>query len=338
MYNSQQKSQSLNALKLDADHPLVSAATKISPSPDWFTGFYDVSFLDTSSNTWFASIEIGTFPFDAGTDSGTSYRSDDAPTDPQRVITRIDAGDGTAEGRGMPKDGIFVSPGGSSVLPVAKWTCSVAAAVATPTAASVTPTRPAPDGSFEPAAKPTTTPKTSLPPTDATTAGPIAKPTADPTASPTGKPTKGTTGPPTSIPTANAVPTSRPTANVIPFSVVETKAGSVPSSDAIGVSCMITNQWTASRHPKDYPTGNASWSPMVVASHSDEFQMWENGQPSSAGVRSIAMVQFAHLCFVSMLCVCLLIAILYEHPIDWKTGSHDWRAHDCRRRGCVGLS
>lgn len=278
MYNAQQESFSLNAITVDADHPFISAATKISPSPDWFTGFADLSILDTSSNTWLASIEIDSYPWDAGTDSGTFYRSENEPTDPPRVITRIEAETDTAESRGLPQDGVFLSPDGSTVLPVGKWTCSIAA-VSTPTASSGSSTTP-------PTAAPVSSPPT-VPPTVGSTATPTGGPTDAPTAKPTGSP-----------------PTARPTDNVIPFKVVSTVAGDVPSFDPIGVSCMIMNEWTISRHPPDYPTGKAQWSPMVVASHSDEFQMWENGQPASAGVRSLAMVRPNESSIV--LCVVLL--------------------------------
>lgn len=296
LYNAQQQSQSLSALSVDADHPFISTVTKISPSPDWFTGFTDLSILDTSSNTWLASIEIDTFPWDAGTDSGAVYRSENIPTDPLRNITRIQVEDGTAESRGLPQNGIFVSQGGTNVLPVAKWTCSIAAVPPPPTTASSPDPTTAPPGST---LDPTTSPGSS-PPTVPPSAAPTAAPSAGPTASPSAKPTTGATNP----------PTARPTEKVDPFRLISATAGSVPSFNPIGVSCKIMNEWTKARHPKDYPTDKVRWSPMVVASHSQEFQMWKNGQSASAGVRSLAMVR-SNSCLVCFSRCCTIVHITH---------------------------
>lgn len=264
-YNTQQQSQSLPALIVDAEHSLISSATKISPSPDWFTGFADLNILDNASNTWLASFDIDTYPFDAGTDSGPLYRSENDPTVQPRSITRIIVDGETAIARGLPEKGVFVSPDGTTVLPVAKWVCSTTA-IESPTVASGASVEPtdAPDASLVPTAAPTSQ--------DATTLAPTATPIATPTASPS----DGTT--------------ERPTDDIIPYFVSVTK-GNVPSSTIIGVTCTIMNEWTITRHPSDYPTDEASWSPMVLASHSQDFQMWENGQPASAGVRSLSMVR-----------------------------------------------
>ena len=285
---------------VDADHPRISTVTKISPSPDWFTGFADYSILDFESNTWLASMEIDTYPFDAGTASGKFYRSESTPTNPQRNITRILAEGGTTQARGLPEDGIFIGPDGTEVLPVGKWTCSIAAATSPSTA---------PDS---PTASPTTSVNVSE------TVAPVSTtPTIPPTTGPNAIPTAAPTVPPTDV--AMNQPTGGPTALVIPYKVTSSVKGSVPSSDAIGVSCMIMNEWTSSRHPKDYPSDKASWSPMVVASHSNDFQMWENGQPASAGVRSLAMVRFLiqHFRFADNACI---LCSRRLHPfIVWQT-------------------
>jgi len=276
MFNAEQQSQSLLPLTVDADHSFISTISKISPSPDWFSGFTDYSILDRDAGTWLSSVEIDTYPWDAGTDSGAVYRSSDTPTDPPRVITRIQVDTETAEARGLPREGIFVNTDGS-VLPVAKWICTISG-VATPTDAADSST-----------AAPTVSESV------ATTASPVSSPpSVSPTASPSGTPTKAPNVAPTATPTTGQTntPTAAPTEKVDPFQVVSATPGGVSSSDAIGVTCMIMNEWTVSRHPKDYPTGNATWSPMVVASHSEAFQMWERGQLASSGVRSVAEVRF----------------------------------------------
>ncbi len=64
--------------------PLVSVVTMIAPSPDWFVG---VSSLDMREDgAWADEIVIEVFPWDAGTDSGTTYSAANAPTDPAESI------------------------------------------------------------------------------------------------------------------------------------------------------------------------------------------------------------------------------------------------------------
>jgi len=56
----------------------VSFISRISPSPDWFVGISSESFLE-SDNSLVESIGFRLYPIDGGTDSGTTYTSDDAP-------------------------------------------------------------------------------------------------------------------------------------------------------------------------------------------------------------------------------------------------------------------
>ena len=69
-------------------HPLVSAVTMLAPSPDWFVGIHDVSLLDERGN-WIPEITVDLFAYDAGTDSGTAFRSIDEVTDPAVPIFPI---------------------------------------------------------------------------------------------------------------------------------------------------------------------------------------------------------------------------------------------------------
>lgn len=47
------------------DFPLVSAATKILPSPDWFVGVDSISSLCTGDH-WISSLSVPVYPHDAG--------------------------------------------------------------------------------------------------------------------------------------------------------------------------------------------------------------------------------------------------------------------------------
>jgi hypothetical protein len=75
---------------LTKDHPLVSLAVNLSPSPDWFAGVSGLSLLEEEG--WVEHKVVELFAYDAGTDSGADFTSPDSPTDPPQPIRRITAG------------------------------------------------------------------------------------------------------------------------------------------------------------------------------------------------------------------------------------------------------
>jgi hypothetical protein len=60
----------------------------IAPSPDWFVGVSALNML--RDNEWADEIVVELHPYDAGTDSGTTYDARDADTVPPAPISRID--------------------------------------------------------------------------------------------------------------------------------------------------------------------------------------------------------------------------------------------------------
>lgn len=78
----------IDEIELTADFPLVTLATMIAPSPDWFVGISGESLLD-ESNQWAAEKTFTLYPYDAGTDSGIDYTSPDADTDPAALIHSV---------------------------------------------------------------------------------------------------------------------------------------------------------------------------------------------------------------------------------------------------------
>ena len=80
--------------RVSDSHPLISMATMIAPSPDWFIGFHDVDLRD--GGDWVGEATMDAWPYDAGTDSGTTYRSPDEVTEPFEPMFRIT--DGVMEG------------------------------------------------------------------------------------------------------------------------------------------------------------------------------------------------------------------------------------------------
>ena len=75
-------------IKVSENYPLVTLVTMIAPSPDWFVG---VNSLPLYQNGEFVNETIITlYAYDAGTDSGTNYTSEDNPTDPPVPIFQIE--------------------------------------------------------------------------------------------------------------------------------------------------------------------------------------------------------------------------------------------------------
>ena len=114
--------QTIEAIRLDAAHTYITSISAMIPSPDWFSGFSDFNALDDNTDTWYQSFVLEVYPWDAGTDSGTTYKANDEATSPPEGIFQLTVD--TA-----PGSGVFVSEDpspsiGLAVLPVAKWSCT----------------------------------------------------------------------------------------------------------------------------------------------------------------------------------------------------------------------
>lgn len=103
------------SLEVDSEHPLISVIAMIAPSPDWFAGVHDIR--PTTNGFWWDGFVIDVFPYDSGTDGGTTYRSGNVPLGESSLpIFRLtpDTAPETGEGRAFVKD--------DKVLPVATLT------------------------------------------------------------------------------------------------------------------------------------------------------------------------------------------------------------------------
>ncbi|MGI9590001.1 MAG: spondin domain-containing protein [Myxococcota bacterium] len=69
------------------DNPLVTLVSMIAPSPDWFVGISGVP-LHTGTD-WVDPLVIQLIPWDAGTDSGTTFMSPNQATMPPQPIAAI---------------------------------------------------------------------------------------------------------------------------------------------------------------------------------------------------------------------------------------------------------
>ena len=68
--------------------PLVTLVTMVAPSPDWFVGVSGLSLLE--GGAWVQEKSVELVPWDAGTDSGATYRSADRATAPPVGIHRLE--------------------------------------------------------------------------------------------------------------------------------------------------------------------------------------------------------------------------------------------------------
>ncbi|AXG71567.1 spondin_N [Kordia sp. SMS9] len=72
----------------DQNFPLLSLASMIAPSPDWMIQVNSISLLDTNGD-WIPSIVMDLFPYDAGTEDGNMYASNNPDTVPQQPISSL---------------------------------------------------------------------------------------------------------------------------------------------------------------------------------------------------------------------------------------------------------
>lgn len=76
-----------NGLEVDENYPLLTMLSMIAPSPDWMISINGINLRE--SNNWKSSITIDLYPYDAGTEDGSTYSLSNASTNPQGTITNI---------------------------------------------------------------------------------------------------------------------------------------------------------------------------------------------------------------------------------------------------------
>lgn len=72
------------------EFPLVTLVTMVAPSPDWFVGVDSLPLLENGE--WVEEREVRLVAWDAGTDSGGTFRTPNQPTSPHRRVTHITTG------------------------------------------------------------------------------------------------------------------------------------------------------------------------------------------------------------------------------------------------------
>ncbi len=81
-------STTISEVLVTLDHPLITLVTMIAPSPDWFVGTTGQS-LQNEFGQWVDEVVIVLYPYDSGTDDGTSYRSPNADSSPRQPIRSL---------------------------------------------------------------------------------------------------------------------------------------------------------------------------------------------------------------------------------------------------------
>jgi len=108
-----------NPIRMTSQNKYLSVIARMNPSPDWFSGFHDFNAVNERRKVWYQKFTIETYPYDAGTEDGDVYDNLDNPaSDPQRPISEITKNN-------APGDGIYLNADGTTVLPVAKYTCTL---------------------------------------------------------------------------------------------------------------------------------------------------------------------------------------------------------------------
>lgn len=80
-------------LCVDTDHPFVSGIGMIAPSPDWFSGVYNLPLWNRETQTWYKTVEVDVYPWDAGTEQGKDYNLSNPDTIPHGAISAFMPGD-----------------------------------------------------------------------------------------------------------------------------------------------------------------------------------------------------------------------------------------------------
>ena len=119
-FNNEMQMQTLPDITLTPWFNTMSSITMIAPSPDWYSGFYNVVPIDKSSMTWLSSFEIENYPWDAGTETGEAFDPENAAENPHVSIRRF-----TTEN--VPDSGVFLNNDQTEILPMAMWTCEIVA-------------------------------------------------------------------------------------------------------------------------------------------------------------------------------------------------------------------
>ena len=73
--------------EISSTHRLATVVSMIAPSPDWFVGVHGLDLRPNGS--WLPEVIVELWPYDAGTDSGSTFTSPNDDTMPRETIRQI---------------------------------------------------------------------------------------------------------------------------------------------------------------------------------------------------------------------------------------------------------
>ncbi|MEP3836093.1 MAG: spondin domain-containing protein [Algibacter sp.] len=82
----------INNVSVSEDFPLITLVSMVAPSPDWFIAISSLNLRsgnNTINNGWKDTFTLDVFAYDAGTDSGTDYTSNNMISNPRAPISII---------------------------------------------------------------------------------------------------------------------------------------------------------------------------------------------------------------------------------------------------------
>ncbi|XP_060803704.1 spondin-2 [Amyelois transitella] len=85
-------SSTISSFRVSPEKHMVSIATALLPSPDWFLGVSNLELCDVSTNQWAKTVNLNLYPLDAGTDSGLTFESSNEETLPHHPISSANIG------------------------------------------------------------------------------------------------------------------------------------------------------------------------------------------------------------------------------------------------------
>lgn len=90
--NSAKGTITINNLEVNEEFPLISLASMIAPSPDWFIAINGENLRSGNlgmNNGWKATFSLDLYPYDAGTEDGDMYSLINPETNPVGVISTL---------------------------------------------------------------------------------------------------------------------------------------------------------------------------------------------------------------------------------------------------------
>ncbi|WP_346882279.1 spondin domain-containing protein [uncultured Algibacter sp.] len=87
LFIGSENSITLNNIEIKQEFPLLSMLSMIAPSPDWMMAINSLNLREGDS--WKPSIVMDLFPYDAGTENGSTYSLSNPATSPRGNITSL---------------------------------------------------------------------------------------------------------------------------------------------------------------------------------------------------------------------------------------------------------